>query len=257
MELLKRVSIFKMLGNPRNWKFEALATMMVITGIILVIIMSIKTLDEIDPNTSFLEVTVHKDELMCVNITCGGLYCLFTQPVGCDASVRFLKLGETDSFCNAYKGCKWDVEVVTDAGYDNRSRAMFVMDDGGAIKYFPQLEQLTRKFIDITKYVDRIEDTVTVEWSLTEDTRSTSMKTCGNTHPELFNDNDRCGAYNIYLASAVYTTGVKKKYELEVGNKMFYTFTSMVTVLFMQLILTWVYGNHLTARKEADQRHTD
>lgn len=245
------------MNNPRNWKFEALATMMIITGAILVVIVGFKTINEIDPNSSFMEVTVHRDEQMCVNLTCGGLYCLFTQPVGCDSSIRFLKIGETDSFCNYYRGCKWDVEIVTNSDYDNRSRSLYIVGESGDIKYFPQLELLKRKFIDITKYVNENEGIRLVEWALSEDTRSTSMNTCGNTHPELLTDNERCGSYNIYLADSVYTTGVKKKYELEVGNRLFFIVVSIVSVGCMNFVMVWMYGSFLKARKEADRRHTD
>lgn len=253
IELLKRVSLFKWQNNPSNWKFEALATQMVLIGVLLVILVGKERIANVDPKTSIMVSTVHDDEKVCTNMTCGGLYCLFTQPIGCDVSFMFLKTGETAEVCNSRKGCNWDVEIVTSSNYDDRSSSLCIAPK----KCFPQLELLKRRFVDITKYVSQHGELELVEWAITEDTLSASMPSCGNSHPELIDDNDRCGSYNIYMDNTVYTKDAKQKYELDQSVNVFWIENSAFGILGSYAVLTLLYGNMLKARKQADQRYTD
>ena len=257
MELLKRVSLFKSQKNTTNWKFEALATQMVIIGILLVLIIGFRSLSSIDANSAFMVSTTHSDDKICTNLTCGGLYCYISQPLGCEAQPVFLKLLETAPFCNSRAGCNWEAEIVTDSNYDNRSRSLFIMSDSGKISYFPPLEQSKRQFIDVTMYVTKNSDLTLVDWAISEDTHSASMAACGSSFPDLILPNSRCGAYNIYMANTVYTSEVKQKYQLESDIRMFWILNSVTGVYVLFYGLTWSYGEMLKAKKKANHRASD
>lgn len=260
MELLKRISLFKSQKKPFNWKFETFSTMMVLIGFFLVIYTGIQLLVSVDPKSAFMTSTrVKSTEPVCANFTCGALYCMFSQPHGCEPTVIFLKRGESGELCNTLPGCNWDAEVVTESNYDSRSTCVYIISSTGKPSYFAQLENNKRQFIDVTKYItyhDNAGDT-TIEWSTTDDSLSQSMSSCGITHPELIDSTTRCGAYNVYISDIVYKNEVVLKYQLEQGNNQFKILTGLLTVFMTYYYLTYLYGETIIAKRKVDRKHID
>jgi hypothetical protein len=250
-QLLMTASLFKGQKKHNNWRFEALATMMVLVGVMLTLVISFRRLNSLDTSSAFLVSTVHNDEQICINITCGGVYCKFTQPLGCDATQKFLHTDEIGTFCNLKENCNWNAEIVTAVNLENRSRSLYVITESGKPRYFPPLQQKKLQDVDIVKYVRTDKRIVTVDWTITENARATAMNNCGSA---TFSQSDmwRCGGYNIYLANVVYTSEAEQKYQQEQGMIMFGVLSSFGGLYTLFAFLSASYGNYRDFKEDVE-----
>lgn len=199
--------------QSKYWRCESFFTLLTILGIIFVIIFGLQTMAQLDPTDAFMASSIAKDQI-CVNITCGGHYCQFTQPLACDQTPIHLKKNEVEEFCTPRENCNWDVEILSDSGYDNRSVSLYI-DNDGDLTYFPQLENLKKIYVSITKYINTQTGNTIVDWDITSQTLSKKMDKCtysGNMSPET-----RCGSYNIYFANTIYESAVTQRYTTELS----------------------------------------
>ncbi len=249
-ELLMSLSMFKTQKNNFNWRFEALSTMMALIGMLLILIFAGKELNSLDPKTAYLVSTEHDHQEICVNVTCGSLYCLFKQPVGCETSQRFLQLDEVSLFCNQKTNCNWNVEVVTESGLENRSTSLYIISESGSASYFPPLQHYKLQAVDIQRYSKTDEVTTTVDWSVIENTRAKVMKNCGSSNLIPHMENMRCGAYEMFISSTAYTTETQQKWKQEQENVAFSALAKSVSVYFFFNWLTWSYANMTRLKNE-------
>jgi hypothetical protein len=117
---------------------------------------------------------------------------------------------EVYEFCiPSTSGCHWIVEVLSTADYDNRSKSLYITQDG-IPKKFPQLESFKMQGVDIEKYTDSRAGQEITSWNIQLRTESRLMKKCGN---NVQND-QRCGSYEIYLSPVVYEQQARLHYIL-------------------------------------------
>jgi hypothetical protein len=211
----------------RYWRCESFITQLTLLGAFFVIIFGLQTMAQLDPTDAFMASSIAKDQI-CVNITCGGHYCQFTQPLACGQTPIHMKKNEVEEFCTPRENCNWDVEILSDSGYDNRSVSLYI-ENNGELTYFPQLENLKRIYVSITKYINTQTGLTIVDWDISSQTLSKKMEKCsytGNVNPD-----NRCGSYNIYFANTIYESAVTQRYATElsiIGGWVFSVCVAMV-----------------------------
>jgi len=236
--------IYSAPGKPEHWRCESFASLLVLIGALLVLAMGIDQIVQLDPSDAFMASTVVKNQL-CVNLTCGGHYCSFTQPPSCKAPPIHLEQEETAEFCGSGEKCEWNAEVLTSSGFENRSASLYIYNnDTGEQTYFPQLESMMRKFVDVTKYINTQSGVKLTSWDIVPRILSKQLTSCANDLPASVKQDTRCGAYNIYLGNTVYETAMLQRYSLEWTKWMVWIATTIATLIagFWALIYTYRYA---------------
>lgn len=199
--------------RPKYWRCESFFTQLTILGVFFVFVFGLQTMAQLDPTDAFMASSIAKDQI-CVNLTCGGHYCQFTQPLACKQNPIHLKKNEMSEFCTPADNCNWDVEILSDFGYDNRSMSLYIQNDGNPT-YFPQLENLKKIYVSITKYINTQTGSAIIDWDVTSQTLSKKMEKC--TYSGNMNPDTRCGSYNIYFANTIYESAVTQRYTTELS----------------------------------------
>ena len=249
---------FQIANQPAFWRCEAFATFLALYGVILVSWFGIQEIALLDPSDAFLGVSVVKGGL-CVNLTCSALYCSVTAPQVCKETPVHLKQGESGEFCTPESGCDWNVEVLSDASYENRSTCLSITNPEVEEQqtYFPQLENLKRQFVDITKYVNTQSGIEVIDYSIELRMRSQQMASCGSALPESMKVNTRCGAYSMFLSKTIYETVSKKRYTSDLAILIFFILTSSLTVVAVFWMLLNSYRSVKRLETELQRSHKD
>jgi hypothetical protein len=234
--------------------FESFTSLMRVTGSVLIFLQFMIWIFNQDKSQAFMTSIISEQEI-CVNLTCGGLYCSFKQPKGCDATPKFLHTYEIAEFCSPSEvGCDWSTEVLTTSEYANWTQSVFIYNtDNGLSTFFPPLEGMKQQSVDITKYTDSRSTTPIVQWNIQTRLDSSQMKSCGsNVGPD-----QRCGSYIIYLSKTVWDETAQLRYSLIVtilvlgGMAVLFSFNmwlAQVTRLYR-----WAYE----FKKRIDPPHAD
>lgn len=200
-------------GVSKSWKCESFASFIALAGIIASIAAGINDIVLLNPNSAWMGSIISDSETTCVNVTCGGYYCDFAQPKNpqCDKSPYHLEKGETLEICNPVDKCDWEVKVVTDSGYENRTFGLYIVENStGDVKNFPQVENFMHQYVDLVKYVNSQFGITVVNWDLQARTKTTKMDVCPTTIP-----NSRCGAYTLFFDKTIFEFASKKRYSIE------------------------------------------
>ena len=233
--------------------FEAFTSLMRVTGSILIFWQFMIWISSQDTSQAIMTSTVSQQDI-CVNLTCGGLYCAFKQPKGCDATPKFLHTYETAEFCSPSEvGCDWSTEVLTTSDYANWTQSVFIYNSNGLSTGFPPLEGMKQQNVDITKYIDSRSKTPIVQWNLQTRLDPSQMKSCGsNVEPD-----QRCGSYTIYLSKIVYDETAQLRYSWSVTM---FVLGGMATLFSFNMWLaqvTRLYRWAYDFKKKVDPPHTD
>lgn len=233
-------------GKVAHWRCESFASLLVWIGAILIFAMGIDQIVQLNPSDAFMASTIVKNDL-CLNLTCGGHYCSFTQPIECKAAAIHLEQGETAEFCGHGEKCEWKVEVLSNSGFENRSNSVYILNNlTGEKTYFPQLESMMRKYVDVTKYVKQFQQDgeELVEWDVVPRLLSEQMSSCAADIPAAVKQGTRCGSYSIFLDSTVYETAMMQRYSLEWTKWMVWIVSTITTMVlcFYGLIYTYRYA---------------
>ena len=213
--------------NTKYWRCESFITLLTILGFFFVVSFGIQTMTQLDPTDAFMASTIAKDQI-CVNITCGGHYCQFTQLPGCDQTPIHMEKDEVEEFCTPRTNCNWDVEILSDSGYDNRSASLYI-DTDGDLTYFPQLENMKKIYVSLTKYINTQTGETVVNWDITSQTLSKGMTKCN--YNGVIPPDTRCGSYNIYFANTIYESAVTQRYASELSIIFGWMFSVCVTIV--------------------------
>jgi len=206
----------RMLAKPgvsKSWKCESLASFIALAGILASIATGINEITLLNPNSAWMGSMISESETTCVNVTCGGYYCDIVQPKNnqCDGRPYHLLREETVELCNPVDKCDWEVKVVTDSSYENRTFGLYITESStGDVKNFPQVEHLMHQYVDLVKYVNSQFGTTIIDWDLQARTKTTKMDTCPTTIPD-----SRCGAYTLYFDKTIFEFASKKRYSIE------------------------------------------
>jgi hypothetical protein len=199
MSSLWLTSLFHSPGDRKFWRFESFLSLFFVCGTVVFITEGLLLVGSLDPTEALMTSTVAR-ESVCVNLTCGGLYCSFTQHPACREPPVFMIQSEVYEFCmSSMAGCTWTAEVLSTSDYDNRSKSLYIMQDG-SMTSFPQLESLLVQSVDVEKYVDARAGQQIISWNVQPRTESTLMKTCGNN----VKSDQRCGRYQMFVSPLVY-----------------------------------------------------
>jgi len=244
METVNNVLYYnaRFLGRPgvtRFWKCETFASLVVVAGILAVVSSGISEVIKLNPNSAWMASKVDDSTETCVNITCGGYFCDFAQPKldGCQPMPLHLTKGEEIQVCTPRDKCDWEIKVVTDSGYENRSFGLYIYENTtGDTKTFPQVENMMHQYVDVEKYVNSQFDSTTINWDLQARAITTKMENCPTTIP-----NSRCGAYTIYFAKTIYEFASKQRYSVELSSVLMMTY--LKAFVFVKIIkdTLWAY----------------
>jgi hypothetical protein len=249
---------YRIKGDSSYWRCEAFASFLAFYGVVLVAWFGIQEIALLNPSDAFLGVSVVKGGL-CVNLTCAALYCSVTAPVACKQTPVHLKQMESAEFCSPNPGCDWNVEVLSDASFENRSTCLAIANPqvDEQATYFPLLENMKRQFVDITKYVNTQSGLVVIDYSIALRMRSQQMSSCGAALSESMKTNTRCGSYSMFLSNTIYESLSKKRYTSDLAVMVFFIMTSCLTVVAIFWMLLSSYRNAKTLETALQRTHND
>ena len=248
---------FQIKGDVRFWRCESFATMLAIYGIVLLAWFGGLQISYLNPSDAFMGVSIIKEGL-CLNLTCSGLYCSITAPPSCKKTPIHLTKGDMTELCSSEPGCDWIVEVLSDSSFENRSTCLSIDNPlVDQITYFPQLENMKRIYVDITKYINAQNHHAVVSYDLVSRTRSTQMTSCGAALPESVKTDTRCGSYSIFLADTFYETQSRKRFVTDVFILLLVTVTAIGTIHPMFSWMLSVYRGAQGLEKALQRSHND
>lgn len=232
----------RFLGSPgvtRFWKCETFASLIVVSGLLAVLASGINEIIQLNPNAAWMGSIVDEKAVTCINITCGGYYCDFAQPKkdNCMTMPIHVVQDEIVQICTPADKCDWEVKVVTDSGYENRSLGLFVYENTtGDVKNFPQVENMMHQYVDLIKYVNSQFGTTIINWDIQARTITSKMENCPSTI-----QNSRCGAYTIYFAKTIYEFANQQRYSVELSSVLILTY--LKGFVFVKIIkdTLWAY----------------
>jgi hypothetical protein len=248
---------FQISNQPAFWRCESLATLLAIYGVVLLAWFGGIQVSQLNPSDAFMGVSIIEKGL-CLNLTCSALYCSVTAPQSCKKTPVHMKQLETVEFCSADPGCDWNIEVLSDSSFENRSTCVSVDNpQSDQITYFPQLENMKRQFVDITKYVNAQSGYPIVSFDIVSRTRSKQMSSCGAALPESMKTDTRCGSYSMFLVNTEYQTVSRKRYATDLAVILLLTIAAIGTLSPMFRWLLGIYRGAKTLETELQRSHKD
>lgn len=223
------------------WRCQLLSTLILFSGFIAVVVKLGTDISNLNPSAAWMGSLIETDENICVNVTCGGYYCEFAQPnlQQCKSGPYHLEKGESVELCSTPEKCDWQVKVVTDAGYENRSFGLYIYENTtGDVKNFPLIENLKHQYVDLIKYVNLQFGNTIVNWDLQTRALTSKMDSCSSNIAD-----SRCGAYTLFFSKQVFIMSTSEKYLNDLLDKLITAFLTGFAIWFIVIRFLRLYEN--------------